>query len=234
MPGMLPSEASAAANSSFAWVYVLSICLLGEKVDWIKILAVVGCLGGVALLAISDLTASSHSANSTKTHVVFSFGILVEFGCAISQAFYFVAFRRWAIRHGKLPPVVSLLISGFEGLAHILFFWVGFIILNYSKIEPFEMPTSEQFKTLAMIATITSTGCLALMYGIALLPNPLIVSVATLVTTPAQYVADYILHPSQTRHLGALNIIGGALVVLTFAIIISRDYMLLREQDKSK
>ena len=55
MPGMLPSEASAAANSSFAWVYVLSLCLLSEKLDWVKVAAVVGTLVGVLLLALSTL-----------------------------------------------------------------------------------------------------------------------------------------------------------------------------------
>ena len=31
MPGMLPSEASAAANSSFAWIYIMSLFMLDEK-----------------------------------------------------------------------------------------------------------------------------------------------------------------------------------------------------------
>ena len=40
LPGLLPSEASAAANSAFAWVYVLSIVFLKERVDYVKVLAV--------------------------------------------------------------------------------------------------------------------------------------------------------------------------------------------------
>jgi drug/metabolite transporter (DMT)-like permease len=111
---MIPSEASAAANSSFAWVYLMSLCMLNEKVDPYKVLAVVGCLGGVVLLAISGWLASlpsthaNNTGNSTgpppprpKFHL--SVGILVEFACAILQAVYLVAFRKWALRGGRFP-----------------------------------------------------------------------------------------------------------------------------------
>ena len=75
MKGMIPAEASAAANSSFAWVYLLSIFLLHEKVDWVKLLAVLGCLGGVVLLAISgwletlpkNVTHAHHHNHSVRT-----------------------------------------------------------------------------------------------------------------------------------------------------------------------
>lgn len=43
--------------------------------------------------------------------------------------------------------------------------------------ETFSLPDHEQLKMLTIGATITSTGCIALMIGLALLPNPLIVSV---------------------------------------------------------
>ena len=36
MKGVLPSEASAAGNSSFAWVYLISLLLKHEKIDPIK------------------------------------------------------------------------------------------------------------------------------------------------------------------------------------------------------
>jgi hypothetical protein len=56
--------------------------------------------------------------------------------------------------------------------------------------------------------------------------------VATLVTTPAQYVADAILHPDATRSMGTFNIAGGALIVATFAIIIARDYTIIQRKGR--
>lgn len=52
---------------------------------------------------------------------------------SIIQAFYFVAFRKWAVQGGKLPALVSALISGFMGLAHLLFFWPFFAVFNSAK-----------------------------------------------------------------------------------------------------
>lgn len=122
----------------------------------------------------------------------------------------------------------------FQGLAHLLFFWPGFAIVNYADWwlihEKFTLPDTEQFQTLALGAAITSTGCIALMLGIALLPNPLAVSVATLVTTPAQYIGDLICHPSTTKGMGLYTHIGGGIIVATFALIIARDYYLIQRR----
>jgi hypothetical protein len=125
-----------------------------------------------------------------------------------------------------------------QGLAHLLWFWPGFIVFNYIDWwvvhEEFTIPTTEQFQMLALGATITSTGCIALMVAIAMLPNPLLVSVATLVTTPAQYIADAILHPNQTKSMGAFNIAGGAIICCGFVVIIARDYFLIQQRSRSR
>ena len=51
------------------------------------------------------------------------------------------------------------------------------MILDYTGVEKFKWPTQYQAEQLAIGASITSTGCIAIMVGLALLPNPLIVSV---------------------------------------------------------
>ena len=83
-----------------------------------------------------------------------------------------------------------------------------------SRYEKFEWPDTYQLQTLALGASITSAGCIAIMVGLALLPNPLIVSVASLLNTPGQYIADLFLHPSAVRSMGTVDIAGGALVVV--------------------
>lgn len=242
LPGVTPAEASAAANSSFAWVYVLSLVMLRtETFDWVKAIAVLGCLGGVVLLAISGWL-ESLPKNTTHAHhgnhsiplpkFTMSAGIMVEFACAILQAVYLVAYRKWALRGGKFPAKISALIAGFEGLVHLFVFWIFFVILDYTGVEKFKWPTQYQAEQLAIGASITSTGCIAIMVGLALLPNPLIVSVASLVTTPVQYLADLIVDPIAAKSLSIYDITGGILVILTFGAVIGRDSYLLNRQDK--
>ena len=89
LAGMIPSEASAAANSSFAFVYLLGVPVLGERLDAFKGVSVVVCLVGVALLAVAG-------AEGEQMHL--SAGMLVETGCAVLQAVYLVLYRRCVVK----------------------------------------------------------------------------------------------------------------------------------------
>eukprot|EP00041_Stephanoeca_diplocostata_P017921 m.370438 g.370438 ORF g.370438 m.370438 type:complete len:532 (+) comp20859_c0_seq1:210-1805(+) len=224
MKNMLPSEAVAVANSSFAWVYVISLCALKERVDPFKVIAVLVCMGGTVMLAI---------AGTEGGHTEFSMGIIVETLCALGQAIYFVAFRRFATRMGKLPPEITAVLAGFQGLMHLLCFWPIFVILDYTKLETFEWPTAVQARNLAIGASLASSGNVALMIGLTLLPNPLIASIATLLTTPVNYLADLKLHPTEAKSIGPLSYGGALLITVAFVTVIARDYALEARQVKS-
>ena len=92
MKGILPSEASAAGNSSFGWVYILSIIIKEEKFDWLKGFAVSVCVTGVILLAW---------AGTKNGKMTFNAAVLVEILCSFLWAVYLVLFRKYATRGGK-------------------------------------------------------------------------------------------------------------------------------------
>jgi len=219
MKGMIPSEASATANSAFAFVYLFSIPLLKERVDAIKGVAVALCMAGVIALAIGA---------SGGKHFGISAGILVEAACAVGQALYFVAFRKWGIREGALPASIAILIAGFDGLAHLLFFWPWFVVLDVTKWSVFELPDAHTLGMLTLGASTASIGNVCLMAGLALLPGALIVSLASLVTTPLQFIADLFLHSTKAKAVDGYTIVGGVLVMISFGVVIWRDHMLLR------
>ena len=184
----------------------------------VKALAVLTCLAGVVLLALAD----------EKGHrVVLSAGILVEVFCAFTQAFYYVAFRKWALRNGNMPPSIVAIITGLEGVAHIAIFSLGLLILDVTAIERFEWPANDQLRTLSIGATLAFSGNVALMEALVLLPNPLLVSVATLMTTPVNWAADYMIHSADAKKIGTFKIFGGLIIVATFGIVIVRDHYLL-------
>jgi hypothetical protein len=70
-------------------------------------------------------------------------------------------------------------------------------------------------------------GNAALMIGLALLPSPLIVSIATLMITPTTFAFDKIFRKSQTEDLGWMKVAGGCVILLAFAGVIARDWFLL-------
>ena len=218
MQGMIPSMATATANSSFAFVYLLSLVLLREKFDILKLLSVFACLGGVVLLALS----------STKgQEIQFSTGILIEALCALAQAVYLVAFRKWGIKNGKLPALIAVLIAGCEGLAHLFLFWPMFFILNATGFEPFAWPSAEELRLLSLGATMAASGNLSSMAAVALLPSPFLVSVAILCQAPTNFIADLIVLPAKAKDVySPYKVVGGLLILCSFGVVIWRDYIL--------
>lgn len=75
-------EPSKAYNSSFVFVYLISVLVLREPVDVVKGAAVVVCLAGMTLMAISDGRGSHGAGLST--------GVLVEISGSFLSAVYFV------------------------------------------------------------------------------------------------------------------------------------------------
>jgi hypothetical protein len=63
----------------------------------------------------------------------------------------------------------------------------------------------------------------------ALLPNPLLVSIATLMITPTTFVLDTVFRHSQTEDMSKLKVAGGCIILLAFTGVIGRDWMLLRQ-----
>ena len=67
------------------------------------------------------------------------------------------------------------------------------------------------------------------MAGLALLPSPVAVSLAALVTTPVNFMADMLVHPTAASSISGYTIFGGLLILLSFGVIIWRDSRLLDE-----
>ena len=106
-----------------------------------------------------------------------SVGVLVEIAGSFLSAVYYVSFRKFATRGGALPPDLSALVAGFQGLMNLSVLWLGMPLLSAAGFEPFGWPDHAQLRTLAIGATLAAVGNVTLLVALALLPNPLIVSV---------------------------------------------------------
>ena len=63
----------------------------------------------------------------------------------------------------------------------MLLFWPIFVFLDLTNLETWEWPANHDLALLSLGAVMAATGNLALMAGVALLPSPLVVSIATIV-----------------------------------------------------
>ena len=125
------------------------------------------------------------------------------------------------------------MVAGFQGLMNLTVLWLGMPLLSASGFEPFAWPDPAQLRTLAIGATLAAVGNVTLLVALALLPNPLVVSVGTLLTTPVNYAVDLVLHSDAARSVGALDLAGAAMVVASFAAVVARDFALVGRASSS-
>ena len=140
--------------------------------------------------------------------------------------FVFLVFLFFLAPCSTIVPLQAL-VAGFQGLMNLTVLWLGMPLLSASGFEPFAWPDPAQLQTLAIGATLAAVGNVTLLVALALLPNPLIVSVGTLLTTPVNYAVDLVLHSDAARSVGALDLAGAAMVVASFAVVIARDFALV-------
>ena len=68
------------------------------------------------------------------------------------------------------------------------------------------------------------------MVGLALLPSPLVASVAAMCTTPVAFLADLIFHKDQAEHVSWKTLVGGGLVLIAFVVCTLRDAAIIKKK----
>ena len=137
---------------------------------------------------------------------------LLTFFAAVLYGLWEVLYKKYGVKDST-PPLLLCFILGSYGLAHLFVFWVFFIPFNYFGWEPFRFPSTGQFQLIAFNAFLGTMYNVSFMAALALLPSPVFVSVAGLMTIPLSALSDYLLHGTT---LGALQITGVALIVFGF------------------
>lgn len=96
-----------------------------------------------------------------------------------------------------LPTIVQAEMSAFSigimGVFVICTLWPVFIILNYSGVEPFVLPTPDKARLLALNMFLDVIYNVLLLFGISV-ASPLVVSLGTLLVVPGGMLADYLAH----------------------------------------
>ena len=179
---------------------ILSIFLLKESPDIVKFAAAALSLGGVACIALSD-------ENSGEDTLI---GDILALGGAAAYAVYSVLLKKLA------NDVDMVLFFGFVGLINIVMFLPGFLIVNYSGLEPFEWPDPLALLCLilnAFFGTFVSDMLWALSVKCL---NPALCTVGLSLTIPLSLVIDAVLY-GMTFAVGYL--MGALLVVAGFVVM---------------
>lgn len=195
-----PSVATSISACNAAFVYILAIILLGDKINIFKIFSVVLAIGGVVVISLD---------NEMRIEWL---GILFAFISAFMAAVYKVSFKR-IIGNASLGDV-SLFMTCL-GFLNLTINWVPALILALTGVETLHFAYAP-WGPMIGAALLSMAFNFTINFGIALL-NPLVVSVGMLCGIPLNTVIDILF-----RHLEAttLFIIGTCLIILSFLLII--------------
>ena len=184
--GFSVTEATALGNSGAAFAFLLSICILGERVTGPKLAALALSLGGVAAAA-----AGSGGRSGGGTAMLAP--ALATVFAAFAYSLYEVVFSALVSRGRTLSAAEVNLVCGLIGAAHV-FLIPLFPLLDSLGVEPFLLPTAAQWPWVLLNASLALAFNWCLLLALAAL-GPVLVSVASLSTIPLSAATD-----AATRH----------------------------------
>ncbi|KAF9016958.1 hypothetical protein BDP27DRAFT_1198497, partial [Rhodocollybia butyracea] len=104
---------------------------------------------------------------------------------------------------------------GFVGLFNIISCWPMGVILHFTGIEPFELPSTRK-AIAALLINMAITWSSDYLYVIAMLKTtPLVVTIGLSLTIPLAVVGDFLL----TKPVQAQVLVGALLVVGAFVVV---------------
>lgn len=218
------SVASATILSSMSGFFTLAVGRLFrvEILTTMKIAAVLTSFVGVVLVSLSDMSEANINAITGPKPALGDFLALVS---ALFYALYVILLK---VRIGSESRIDMQLFFGFVGLFNVLSCWPLGIMLHWSGIEPFELPTNRK-EVIAIFINMFITLSSDFIYVLAMLKTtPLVVTVGLSLTIPLAVIGDFILNrPSR------IQVIGGALLVLVSFIAIGYEGAQTRETDEA-
>ncbi|KAL9915071.1 solute carrier family 35 member F5 [Glossina fuscipes] len=181
----------------------------GDKFTITKIIAVIMNIGGVITISISDI-------HDTK----FSRGALL----ALFSAFFYAAYLVFVKRKSDTEEKLDIpLFFGFVGLWNVLLMWPIFFILNFTKIEKFELPNQNQFGILILNGLIGTVLSEALWLWGCFLTSSLIGTLALSLQIPLSILFDVILKKKSYTPIFYAGSIPIFMALLLAAILMRND-----------
>eukprot|EP00923_Selenidium_pygospionis_P007734 GHVN01013185.1.p1 GENE.GHVN01013185.1~~GHVN01013185.1.p1 ORF type:complete len:703 (-),score=77.10 GHVN01013185.1:2066-4096(-) len=146
--------------------------------------------------------------------------ILVLFASAAYSAYEVLYKRDLLNNHSTVPLWFVLLIVGLMGLIIGCLLWWPIVILHYSGIEPFRLPSQREWIWLLANAVFLTFFQICLQLSLCFLPSPLLVSLASLLTMPVAQLTDWFL---RTGNLTSAAILGSVFIGLSFVIMVGLE-----------
>ncbi|KAI5952608.1 hypothetical protein KGF54_003475 [Candida jiufengensis] len=215
------SQTILSSTSSF-FTLIIGYLVSVEKINQNKIMGILLSFSGVLIVTKAD-TSDSNPNNGGKhfSPLLILWGNLLALSGALIYGIYTILLKfKISIPNSKKEKNLNThLFFGFVGLICLVGFWPILLILHFTNVEKFELP-SQRLMTIFLILnaaiTFVSDFCWC---NAVLLTSPLTVTVGLSMTIPLAMIGDWVI---KGFNLNLLYIFG-AVIVTTGFLIINKD-----------
>ncbi|KAI5959173.1 uncharacterized protein KGF55_005516 [Candida pseudojiufengensis] len=215
------SQTILSSTSSF-FTLIIGYLVSVEKINQNKIMGILLSFSGVLIVTKAD-TSESNPNNGGKhfSPLLILWGNLLALSGALIYGIYTILLKfKISIPNSKKERNLNThLFFGFVGLICLIGFWPILIILHFTNIEKFQLP-SEKIMSIFLIVNASITFISDFCWcNAVLLTSPLTVTVGLSMTIPLAMIGDWVLKGFDLN----LLYIFGAIIVATGFLIINKD-----------
>jgi len=199
-----------------AYVFVLSVLILGERVTTLKSLSTLVCLAGLVPVALNDGASKAQEKENTWPGVAATIASAMMY--AVFQVAYVKLVSGLIVKEEKHVSAFALrmLWIGLLGLMTIPMAPIFAILCNYMELQVLELPSLETVARISVISLDMSIYQIALCVALGCV-SPLLVAGGALMSIPLGYLVDFLVRsesPTSDCFMGSLVIVIGFLGML--------------------
>jgi solute carrier family 35, member F5 len=145
-------------STSSIWTLLFGALVHVESFTIKKLIGVMASLSGVALISMVDLSGKDNDENRGsfphKSQSEIAVGDAMAFGSAVMYGIYAVVMKK---RIKNEDRVDMPLFFGLVGLFNVVFLWPGFLILHFTGVEEFGLPTTRKVWIVVLVCYPSTT-----------------------------------------------------------------------------
>ncbi|KAJ5832186.1 hypothetical protein N7474_000497 [Penicillium riverlandense] len=204
------------------WTLIFGAIIGVEKFTARKLLGVIASLIGIILISRVDLSKPDTNTPSVdgsegsfphKTPAEIALGDAMAAFSSIMYGVYTIVMKKQV---GDESRVNMQLFFGLVGFFNLVLLWPGFVVLHWTGVEPFALPSTNRVWMIIIINSLSSfISDIAWAYAM-LLTTPLVVTVGLSLTIPLSLVGQIIL---QAQYATPLYWVGASIVFMSFLVV---------------
>ena len=213
-------------EAATAFVFILSVPILGERVTLIKVLSLTVSISGVCLVSIFPSVAATNNTviignlsniSNGSAHPIptasdpTALGYCLVIVSTVIYSLYEVLYKRLATSQRDTAPIMNTVrMLGLIGIWYMILIAPFLLIAHFTGLERFELPSTRVALLILLSSVLDGFSNILILFGIVL-SSPLFISMGALLALPASAAADYIIHNIVMNYLSML----GALLIIT-------------------